>query len=136
MDSTDDIISPEAVSVVNTETVNPDNQATVTDQPPSMAAENDEALKKPSLSETVASGSAESETDTKRRAVSPVRSVGSPSSGRDSQRGSVTTALRAHGERMTWPSDWERTDNDITAANPKFTISIVSPEIVSSMMTK
>lgn len=71
------------------------------------------------------------------RSSSPVPSRGESTSSQPGKPSSPLSALRAHGEKMTWPSDWERVDEDLNRTQHiKSVISVVSPETVSSMMKK
>lgn len=48
----------------------------------------------------------------------------------------ISSALCAHGEILNWPEDWNRVEEKMNEANHKYVISVLSPEVVSSMMTK
>lgn len=48
----------------------------------------------------------------------------------------LSTTLFANGEKLTWPEDWNRIDEQLTVECAKYSISVMSPETVSSMVTK
>jgi hypothetical protein len=106
-----------------------------------------EVVSKSSISETVVSGITDTDitanpvasnprsaSPNPQRAQSPSSTASTSSNSPLRQR--VTSALRAHGEKVTWPDDWKRVEETMDAEAVKFSFAVSSPETVSSMMKK
>lgn len=106
-----------------------------------------EVVSKSSISETVVSGITDTDVtanpvalNTRSASPNPQRAQSPTSTASNSSnsplRVRVTSALRAHGEQMTWPEDWKRVEEKLDAETVKFSFAVSSPETVSSMMKK
>jgi hypothetical protein len=84
-----------------------------------------------SISSTIRSASPTGSVN--KRSESPFRNSLTPPPSRSS---TVPTALRAHGEKLTWPAEWDRIEQSLDANHVKLNISVYAPETVSSMMSK
>lgn len=79
-----------------------------------------------------------SEKSEKSRDTSPLDVRAAASSRAESIRftGPIITALSAHREELSWPQDWSLLEESQQATHPKLSVSVTSPETISSMMSK
>jgi hypothetical protein len=98
--------------------------------PAPAAASSVDAPRSPSPSPSLAVASPGRADSTASSVSSNPRAAASPTSQR------ISSALCAHGEILNWPEDWNRVEEKMNEAHHKYVISVLSPEVVSSMMTK
>lgn len=105
--------------LLSTEPTSSPAVASSVDDPPSPPPSPSLAVTSPVRADSIASSSSSN----RRAAASPT-----------SQR--ISAALYAHGEILTWPEDWNCVELNMNENHPKYVISVLSPEVVSSMMSK